>query len=312
MNQIADIGALFLKSYSTQVAASSWTAFAQSSIECGASTVYLPSYCLRSLREFPIELRPHAVVQCASAGSSPTAVVNAIKDVASIGGYSRILLDSPGGDLVSRMLFSRPLSMQQQLLTEYIGTAKNEGLSGVSVMLRSALACSYEGPYISPPRIADETMRLQNLSLLPVQEVIWEEGAKGLSQRALENVCKTSIAAGVDMSRVSLLFSANGHVTADLIKKATFSGSWRLVGSSCVSSLMEEYNTKCHTGEPLVSTKRVNYVPCSTILSCLVETIGDDCTDDLLDSIEEFIELEEKINLLNSSPKYDPIHGDKS
>jgi hypothetical protein len=185
-------------------------------------------------------------------------------------GFRRMACECVSGDLqASQILGKRTYAAAELDAHGLILDAIEQGCD-MTVWMRSALACPYEGNYIAPSRVADNTKALFDLG---AAHVIWEEGAPGLSWRAFENLIKTSVALGVDLSRITVLFQENSHITTKLVQIAATAGI--NVAASCVN----------------VQTRHGSYVSCDTALAALAESYGERCPTALIDDIEAFSEL---------------------
>eukprot|EP00744_Colponema_vietnamica_P022735 GILI01032727.1.p1 GENE.GILI01032727.1~~GILI01032727.1.p1 ORF type:complete len:327 (-),score=4.71 GILI01032727.1:225-1154(-) len=163
---------------------------------------------------------------------------------------------------------------------------------GTVLLLDSALGCRYKST-VEVSELIDLTNRF--LEDGQTQHVIWEEGPRGgtvtdkarplfpsiFIPRVAENLAKTAVASGIDMSKVSFMLRDNDFITTEIMRKLSALGT----RSYAASSARVWTDLK---GSDLPAT----YATFSQILSVVAEDFGQECPDELLDAVEMYLELE--------------------
>ena len=283
------------------------TSLVKASLARGTSIVCLPG--IYSFDEMDDDIRSKCCVFVDSLGDVDQARAN---------GVPLVCVRCPANDLLARLghqsaifgltseaLFRFPtqtgarpgrqfgsLQLAVSHATRIMERAARNNMSSI-VLLDSALGCRYKAS-IEVPDLVDLTNEFlfDNLA----QHVVWEEGPRGgfleksrplfptvFVPRAAENLCKTAVASGVDMSKVSFMFRNNDFSTKDVIK--------RLLSLSSRSAFLDSSGFSSRQALELGSPSP--HLSASQYFSAYVDAYGDECPDDLLEVLENYLDLQD-------------------
>lgn len=166
--------------------------------------------------------------------------------------YRKLCVPVPAGPLIARLGFDTYADTFYSEALPHLTSVMASAGAGVEwrAWVRSALTCRYEGTYVPPIRVSENTARLLRDEEGACTSVLWEEAVQGLTSRWLETATKTALSCGVPTSALGFAF-ASGAGGTRLLSKAIDMG----VGQFATCSLPNE--AVFDTAEGLVTAAQV-------------------------------------------------------